>query len=179
MSSDPVTLRPTAEEVARERPPFPPALMARVGFLLAMTKGGAESICTSTLEPLGLHIRQYGLLTVLATEGPLSQQELAEWVRTDRTTMVALIDSLEGRGFVRRERNPADRRAYLLQLTAEGRRAQKRGSVLMKNAEDEILRSLSARERAQLIELLGKLAVDIGRLPTDPKLRQQIAASDG
>jgi MarR family transcriptional regulator, lower aerobic nicotinate degradation pathway regulator len=175
MSSDPATLRPVAEG-AEERPPFPPALMERVGFLLAMTKGGAESICGSALQPIGLHVRQYGLLTVLATEGPLSQQEMAEWVRTDRTTMVALIDSLEERGYVRRERNPEDRRAYLLQLTAEGRRAQKRGSTLMRGAEDELLRSLGSRERAQLVELLGKVAADIGRPPADPRLQTYSAA---
>src|ERR671911_2780580 len=155
MSSGPTTLRPTtASDSAAEPPPFPPALMERVGFLLTMVKGGAEAICMARLAPLDLHVRQFGLLTVLATEGPRSQQDLVEWTRLDRTTMVALVDSLEERGYVRRERNPADRRAYLLQLTPEGRRAQKRGGVLMRNAEDQILGSLSARERAQLIELL-------------------------
>ena len=68
--------------------------MERVGFLLAMAKGGAETICMGALAPTGLHVRQYGLLLVLASEGRLSQGVLAEWVRTDRTTMVALVDDL-------------------------------------------------------------------------------------
>jgi MarR family transcriptional regulator, lower aerobic nicotinate degradation pathway regulator len=142
--------------------------MERIGFLLSMSKGGAENICMSALEPLGLHVRQYGLLLVLATEGPLSQGELAEWVRTDRTTMVAFVDDLEERGYVRRERNPDDRRAYRLKLTPEGRRALARGRELMRGAEDELLRSLNERERQQLLKLLGKVAADIGRLPSEP-----------
>ena len=77
----------TPTDPSAERPAFPPALMDRVGFLLAMTKGGAEAIVSSALEELGIYPRQYGLMVVLATEGPLSQGELAEWVRTDRTTI--------------------------------------------------------------------------------------------
>src|SRR3954470_2719671 len=168
MSADPPTLpAPGSADTATARPPFPPALMERVGFILGMVKGGGEAICMRALAPLQLPVKQYGLLTVLATEGPLSQQELAEWVRTDRTTMVAQIDSMEERGWVKRERNPGDRRAYLLRLTAAGKRVQARGIQLMKHAEDEWLGSLNERERRQLVALLGKVAVDTGRPMSD------------
>jgi DNA-binding MarR family transcriptional regulator len=149
-----------------DAPPFPPALSRRVGFLLSMTKGGGEAICMRALEPLGLHVKQFGLLTVLATEGGLSQQRLGEWTRHDRSTMVTLIDSLEEGGWVLRERNPDDRRAYLLKLTPQGRRIQARAEKVMLAAEDEWLRSLNAREREQLLALLGKVAADIGRPPS-------------
>ena len=172
MSSGPTTLRPTtASDSAAEPPPFPPALMERVGFLLTMVKGGAEAICTSRLAPLDLHVRQFGLLTVLATEGPRSQQELAEWTRMDRTSMVALVDSLEERGLVRRERNPDDRRAYLLQLTPEGKRMQVRARKVMLGAEEEVLGSLNPGERDLLRELLAKVAADIGRPPPEARAR--------
>src|ERR671910_318718 len=171
MSSDPVTLRPAAEDAAGKRLPFPPALMERVGFLLTMVKGGAEAICMARLAPLGLHVRQFGLLAVLATEGPRSQQDLVEWTRLDRTTMVALVDSLEERGYVRRERNPDDRRAYLLQLTPEGRRMQVRARKVMLGAEDELLGSLNPGERDLLRELLAKVAADIGRPPPEARAR--------
>jgi MarR family transcriptional regulator, lower aerobic nicotinate degradation pathway regulator len=154
-------------DTAVERPPLPPVLMDRVGFLLAMTKGGAENIVSKALEEIGIYPRQYGLMLVLASEGPLSQGELAEWVRTDRTTMVALVDGLEERGYVRRERNPADRRAYHLQLTGQGKRAITRGKTLMRRAEKQLLSALTERERSQLIELLGKVATDVGQPPSD------------
>jgi MarR family transcriptional regulator, lower aerobic nicotinate degradation pathway regulator len=181
MFADEVSVSTGPAADAAERPPFPPALMERVGFLLAMAKGGAEAICMAALQPLGLHVRQYGLLLVLATEGPLSQGELAEWVRTDRTTMVALVDDLEERGFVRRERNPDDRRAYLLQLTGEGKGALTRGSGLMRRAESQLMRSLEEGERTRLIELLGKVAADIGRPPseTPPKPASRTSPGSG
>jgi DNA-binding MarR family transcriptional regulator len=39
---------------------------------------------------------------------------------------VALIDDLERAGYVKRERNPDDRRAYVITLTAAGRKMQAR-----------------------------------------------------
>jgi MarR family transcriptional regulator, lower aerobic nicotinate degradation pathway regulator len=168
MSTDSTIPAMTAPD-ARERPPFPPALMERVGFLLTMVKGGAHAICMARLAPLNLHVRQFGLLTVLATEGPRSQQELAEWTRMDRTSMVALVDSLEERGLVRRERNPADRRAYLLQITPAGKRMQVRARKVMQGAEEEVLGSLTSSERDLLRELLAKVAADIGRPPPEAR----------
>jgi DNA-binding MarR family transcriptional regulator len=164
MSSAQIGL-PTAPpgDTLAERPPLPPALSRRPGFLLAMVKGGAEPIFSEALAPLRLRPKQYGLLTVLASEDSLSQQELANWMRIDRTTMVALIDSLEERDWVKRERNPADRRAYLLRLTPSGKRVQARARELVASAEDKTFASLTREERERLIELLAKVAEDIGR----------------
>jgi DNA-binding MarR family transcriptional regulator len=53
--------------------------------------------------------------------GSLSQQAIGERLRIDRTTMVALIDDLERGGYVKRERNPHDRRAYVI-TRGQGRR---------------------------------------------------------
>jgi DNA-binding MarR family transcriptional regulator len=154
-------------KAAEERPPFPPVLMERVGFLLTMVRGGTLAICTEALAPLDLHVKQFGMLLVLASEGPHSQQYLSEWTRMDRTTMVALIDSLEERGYVRRERNPEDRRAYLVTITPEGRRALRRAETAMAKAESRVLASLNKGETAQLLELLAKVAADIGRPPPE------------
>jgi DNA-binding MarR family transcriptional regulator len=164
MSSAPTRLPvPTGTDTVAARPPLPPALSRRPGFLLSMVKGGAEAIFGEVLAPLRLRPKQFGMLTVLASEDSLSQQQLANWMRIDRTTMVALIDSLEERGWVRRLRNPADRRAYLLRLTPSGRRVQARGSELVARAEDITFASLTTAERERLIELLTKVAEDIGR----------------
>jgi DNA-binding MarR family transcriptional regulator len=141
--------------------------MEHVGFLLTMARGGTLAICTEALSPLGLHVKQFGALLVLATEGPHSQQYLSEWTRMDRTTMVALVDALEERGYVRRERNPEDRRAYLLTITPEGRRALRRAEEAMAMAESRVLASLDTGEREQLLSLLGKVAADIGRPPPE------------
>lgn len=135
----------------------PPTCLAdRVGFLLARSHLDAAAIAGEVLEP-GLSPKHFGCLSVVVAEGPLSQQALGERLRVDRTTIVALVDELERRGFLARRRNPIDRRAYALEATPAGRRWRARTEGKLVAAEDRILAPLDAEERERLRELLRKL----------------------
>src|SRR5215208_5469731 len=101
---------------------IPVSLADQLGYLLAKAHLRVHVSANEALEPLGLTVKHYGLLTLLVHEGPVSQGRLGEVMRIDRTTMVALIDDLERAGRVDRTRNPDDRRAYALSATATGKR---------------------------------------------------------
>ena len=103
--------------------------------------------------------KEYGALSVLVAEGPLTQQQLGRRTGIDRTTMVAVADALEEKGFAVRERSPADRRAYELRATAQGRRTLGRAARAMQRAEAEFLEALSERQRGQLKSMLRRLAL--------------------
>lgn len=62
-------------------------------------------------------------LTELARDAPFSQTELARRLQLEKSTVSRLTGQLVTRGWVRREPDPADRRATLLTLTEAGRRA--------------------------------------------------------
>jgi DNA-binding MarR family transcriptional regulator len=117
------------------------------------------------LEPLGLTVKQFGVLTFLrgyesesrGERGSFSQQAIGERLRVDRTTMVALIDDLERKGYVKRERNPDDRRAYVITLTTAGRRAQSRAEEAVDAHALEFFGPLSEPERQELHRLLARL----------------------
>ena len=135
----------------------PPGCLAdRVGFLLARSHLDAHAIAAEVMEP-GLSPKHFGCMSVVVEEGPMSQQLLGARMHVDRTTIVALVDELERRGFLARRRNPTDRRAYALEATAAGRRWRQRTVAQLVEAEDRILAPLHADEREQLKELLRKL----------------------
>src|SRR5215469_9495526 len=73
------------------------------------------------MAPFGIDGRELAVLTVLAAGVPLSQQEAADQLRVDRTTMVSLVDALEAKGLVERRRSTDDRRKNIVQLTETGR----------------------------------------------------------
>lgn len=123
-----------------------------------MTRLGAE-----TLAPLGIDGRHYGVLAVLSELGGVSQQTLADVLAVDRSTIVDFVDELEEKGYVRRRRNPDDRRAYAIELTARGARVQQQAAQLLATCEGHYLEPLSAAERTTLLELLGRLVVGGGR----------------
>jgi DNA-binding MarR family transcriptional regulator len=160
-----IDVKPSAAAQESASRPLPPSLADRAGYLLARTHRMALARAEEALVPLGLgegvvdcSPRHVGCLRVVAEEGPLSQQELGELIGVDRTTTVAVVDWLESQGFVERGRNPADRRAYALQVTPAGRRWLARADRALRDAEQEFLAPLSGAEGKQLKTLLRRLA---------------------
>jgi DNA-binding MarR family transcriptional regulator len=123
----------------------------------------ARAIAEPALAPLGLSPKGFGALTILVQEGPMSQQRLGARQGVDRTTTVAVVDELERAGFVERRRDLTDRRAYSLQPTAKGRRAQARAREAAARAEEEFLAPLPEADRVRLKELLRDLLVSSPR----------------
>src|SRR5215208_5033993 len=70
----------------------------------------------------GVTADQFVLLACLAEQDGITQQELARRASSDPSTVRAMLVLLQGRGLVSRERQPDDRRARVVGLTAKGRR---------------------------------------------------------
>jgi DNA-binding MarR family transcriptional regulator len=128
-----------------------------LGFLLGRTHLAHRAVVERSLAPLGLGVKEFGALSLLSAEGPLSQQRLGTRQGVDRTTMVAVIDNLEREGLVERRRNADDRRAYSLHATARGRRVLRRAREAAERAEDDFLAPISAGDRRRLKQLLRRL----------------------
>lgn len=88
---------------------------------------------------------------------PMTQKALADALQIDRTTMVALIDDLEQRGLVHRERHPRDRRAFLICPIEVGRAAKETEVAILDEQQRAFLAPLTEQERAHLGELLHRL----------------------
>lgn len=93
-------------------------------------------------------------LACLAVHGPMSQRELSDALRLDPGDLVAVIDALEQRDYVLRERDRADRRRYSLQVTDAGRVAlhERRNRGVRLN--ETLFAPLTPHERDQLQEML-------------------------
>ncbi|HZT74408.1 MAG TPA: MarR family transcriptional regulator [Terriglobales bacterium] len=107
------------------------------------------------LGAIPLRVREFGLLFILATQGPLSQRALGAAMQVDRSSMVALLDRLEAAGYVERAAEPRDRRAHRILLTASGRRVLRRAFALVARLEAELW---PAPETAAARQFRGELA---------------------
>ena len=125
-----MTLQPQTEE----QPLVPAALSRRLSFMLVRATVGMTRLGAVTLATLGIDGRHYGVLAVLSELGPVSQQTLADILAVDRSTMVAFVDELERKGYVRRGRNPGHRRAFALELTRSGAAVQWEAADLLESA---------------------------------------------
>lgn len=137
-------------------------LSRRAGFLLVQLGSHRHRRFAERLAPLDLHPRQFGMLSHLAVNEGQSQQALSAALGIHRSAMVALVDDLERRGLAERRRDPADRRAYALYLTRQGRKLLAELERVAQEDEAELLTALDASERSHLISLLQRVAESQG-----------------
>lgn len=78
------------------------------------------------LLELGLNETQFGVLETLLHRGPLFQRQLSEKLFTTRPNVSLIVDDLEKKGWVERERHADDRRHVKVGLTAAGKKYVKR-----------------------------------------------------
>ena len=116
----------------------------------------ARRLLDEALEPLGLRSREFWLL-VIAGKGNISQHEMAELCGLDPSSLVAVLDGMERRGLLHRQRNPDDRRVQWVRRTGEGDRLFARALPRAQRAEAQQLSALSAADQRQLVAAMRKL----------------------
>jgi len=137
----------------------------RVPFLLYRAAEQSHALANDMLARVELSARQVGILTLVTEREPMTQKALGDMLRIDRTSMVTLIDDLEGKGFVVRQRHPRDRRAFLVWPTESGRTAKIEAVAILDEQQRRFLAPLTAAERQQLGALLNRLQRPPERLP--------------
>ena len=110
------------------------------------------------LAPLDLHSREFWLLAI-AGRGNVSQHEIADLCGLDPSSLVAVFDGLERRGWLRRQRNPRDRRIQWVQRTEAGDRLFHQALPRAQRAEAQQLAVLSAAQQRQLVAAMRKLVM--------------------
>ncbi len=135
-----------------------PQLGARLSYLLKRAFLELEELHGEYLASSGVNARELAVLLLLDSHEPESQQHAAGRLGVDRTTMVGLLDGLEGKGLVARQADAGDRRRNVVVLTASGRRTLKKATAASDEAERQLLGGLSAAEALKLRDLLGRVA---------------------
>jgi DNA-binding MarR family transcriptional regulator len=110
------------------------------------------------LAPLELRAREFWLLAI-AGPGNVAQHEIAELCGIDPSSLVAVLDGLERRGWLRRERNPRDRRIQWVRRTEAGDRLFTQALPRARRAEAQQLAVLSAAQQRQLVAAMRKLVM--------------------
>lgn len=107
----------------------------------------------------GLTPSQFGTLEVLYHLGPMCQSEIGEKILKSNGNMTLVIDNLEKRKLVRRQRDTDDRRQVFVHLTNKGKKLI--GEIFPQHVADIVgqFESLSHAEQKTLNELLRKLGL--------------------
>lgn len=111
------------------------------------------------LTSVDLTVSQFGVLEALYHKGPLCQRDLAKKILKSTGNITMVIDNLEKRGLVRRERAADDRRYITISLTENG--MQLIAELFPRHAASitDEMRSLTEEEQTELGRLCRKLGL--------------------
>lgn len=132
-------------------------MSGRLGYLLKHAMRRLATLSEEVLAPFGIDDRRLAVLLLIRSNEPMSQQQAAERLEIDRTTMVAVLDDLDAKHLVTRVPHPEDRRRNVVELTASGRVTLDRAVVAWDTAERIFLANLDAQSAEQFRALLRQI----------------------
>jgi DNA-binding MarR family transcriptional regulator len=152
---------------------FPPDLADEQQFVAAFDAFAravrrARGAQTRAMSGRSLTLSQYALLEALSGRETARVAELADEAGVTASTATRILDALERRGIVRRERALSDRRAVAVTLTASGRTVLETQEQWVSERKRAFLAALPSEQRELAPELLLALAGLIDELAAGP-----------
>lgn len=129
-----------------------------LGYLVKRCGGLMTQLAERRFESTSVSFTQWMTLMRLSwREEPISATQLSRELCHDMGALTRVVDELERRGLVRRERSRRDRRAVELAITAAGRREAASGKRVIVELLNELAEHYSATELNALVGLLQRM----------------------
>jgi MarR family transcriptional regulator for hemolysin len=138
-------------------------LSRNFGFLLNDVARLLRTTYDRRVKSLGLTRSQWWVLNHLFRGDGVTQTELAETLEIEKPTLGRLLDRLEAKGWVRREADPRDGRAWRVYLTNEVEPAMRELRRVAAELRRDALAGLSAAERERFVDTLLAIKANLAR----------------
>lgn len=145
----------TVQQEIRQRRPFPSIAQEAIVALMR-TADLVRRLATAMIEPHGITLQQFNVLRILRGAGDdgLPTLEVAERMIEQTPGVTRLLDRLEAKDLVRRQRCPKDRRQHLCWITPKGLAVLQKIDALSTRTAEETLKGLKVKDRETFVRLL-------------------------
>ncbi len=147
--------------------------METLPFEIAETAHALRRAFDRRASSLGVTRAQWKVMFRLSRTPGLRQVELADLLDIEPITLCRIVDRLEEAGLVERQRDPADRRAWKLELTAAAGPLVAKLHALAETMMVEAFAGLSAEHLAELKHNLARIRDNISAAASTPNLASQ------
>jgi len=145
-----------------QRYPDASARATECAMNLVLTADLLEKRITSLLLPFNLSPATGLVLGILAdSNSPVSPNQIADHLIISRASVTSLLDSLEKRGYVKRQPHISDRRMLSVELTAAGRQVADDFRPIVHQNQKKWLNALTENEQELLIQTLHRLQASL------------------
>src|SRR5438552_7962951 len=148
----------TVHEEIRQRRPFPSSGQEAIVALMR-TADLVRRRIAALVEPHGITLQQYNVLRILRGAGTdgLPTLEVADRMIEQMPGVTRLLDRLEAKELVRRQRCPKDRRQHLCWIAPRGLAVLQKIDAVSQRAADDVLKGLRAKDRETFVRLLDAI----------------------
>ena len=143
--------------VKNHKTTFSPDKVKEVIFLIRKLTHGAELYTKELNKKYSITSAQLNCLLALYENGPLPPSQIARHMMVNSSTVTGVIDRLEQKRLVRRQRNSPDRRIINIQLTPDGKKMAEVAPPPIQQRVVDGLQQLSPNELNLIIRSLTKL----------------------
>lgn len=134
-----------------------------LGYHMKRAFNVIQADLVQTLKPFDLRMLTYTALVLIVDNPGLRQSQLADAMDIERPNLVVIIDELERRELITRDRVPTDRRAYALNPTLAGRRLCDKAVAAVTEHEAQLLQGLEEEMVADMIAAMKQIEKRPGR----------------
>ena len=133
------------------------ALDGIVGFHIRLAHGAVYRHFNETFADLGLTQKQVSILWLVADQPEIAQIEVGQRLQMDRATTMTIVNRLQERGYLRRERSERDGRKQALFLTDEGKSVLEQAKSCIVSHEAWLKSRFTEQEIEKLVEMLARI----------------------
>jgi DNA-binding MarR family transcriptional regulator len=128
-----------------------------VGFHIRLAHGAVYRHFTESFTHLDLTQKQVSVLWLVDDHPDIAQTDLAQRMRMDRATTMAIVNRLEERDYLKRGKSLSDGRKQTLNLTPHGQKALLVAKQAINDHEKWLKSRFTDKEVATLIEMLTRI----------------------
>jgi DNA-binding MarR family transcriptional regulator len=148
-----------AAQEAAEKPLRQDLLLSLVGYNCRRAYLNIMPLFAERMAQYELRTVDFSVLSLLRENPYITQKRLSQAISVSPPNLAILLDRLEERGLLVRQRNPLDKRSQILALTPAGARLCARAEKTASELERDATAMLTETERVQLLGLLQKIFV--------------------
>lgn len=128
-----------------------------MGYHIKRAFNVIQADLSDVLQQFELRMVSYSVL-VLITENPgIRQSQLSDALAIERPNLVVIIDELESKELIVRDRLLTDRRAYLLKATLAGRRLCEKAFIAVTAHEKVLFEGIDEETRSKIVHAMQHL----------------------
>lgn len=133
------------------------SLRAFLGYRMKRAYMVIQTVVSEVLDANDMKITSFSALAIIIENPGLTQTALAQALQMERSSVVVIVDTLENRELITRNKVETDRRQYALMPTLRGKRLFDQIADAIQSREKALVADLAPDEQTRLMEALSMI----------------------